>query len=340
MLHQQSFARRPAGDRSASEGEPHSTLPLALAKVGPDDPVAYALLSAFRGAISRTTASDQETRRGESEGIHRLRTSTRRLRSELRALESLLEESWHEQLQGELKWLSGLLGNVRDMDIMLARLRKAAAKRDRDGAACLALEPLFAGMESRRASAARSLGEALAGDRYRRLLAALDRASESPPLYDAAWEPCRKVLPPLADAAWRRLKKGASDLRSSAPVEEIHEVRKRAKRTRYTAELIAPILGDRANSGASRFIRHTTRIQDALGEHQDATVAARELESALADNADDLAFVATAEDLLETQHKAARDALAEFFKIWEKLDRKRLRRWMRVRTKQKVAREA
>jgi CHAD domain-containing protein len=297
-------------------------------------------MSALKGAITRTAASDPETRRGDSEGIHRLRTSTRRLRSELRALESLVDSRWHEQLNGELKWLAGVLGDVRDMDILLARLQKATSKRDRDGGFSLALEPLFAGIEARRVSAAKALGEALESDRYRRLLAALERAAERSALTDAAREPCRTVLPPLAAAAWRRLKKGASALRSSAAVEEIHEVRKRAKRTRYTAELIAPILGDRANHSAGPFIRRTTRIQDALGEHQDATVARREIERELADRADDQAFVQAAEALLETQHKAARDALGDFFKIWEKLNRKRLRRWMRVRTKEKTGRQA
>jgi CHAD domain-containing protein len=315
-------------------------LPLALPKVGLDDPAGQAVIAALKGAVSRFAAADPETRRGDGEGIHRLRTSTRRLRSELRTLESLVERRWLEQLNGELKWLADLLGNVRDVDILLARLHKATSKRDRDGVIALALEPLFADLESRRVRAARALGEALDGERYRRLLAALDRGAERPALEDAAWEPCRTVLPPLAVAAWRRLKKAAGALRASAPVEEIHEVRKRAKRTRYTAELIAPILGDRAQRSAARFIRHTTRIQDSLGEHQDATVASREIERELTERADDPAFAEAAASLLETQHKAARDALDEFFKIWDKLDRKRVRRWMRVRSKARIGKEA
>ena len=99
-------------------------------------------------------------------------------------------------------------------------------------------------------------------------------------------------------------------------------------------------MGPRAQHMASRFIRQTTRIQDTLGEHQDAIVASREIECGLADHPEDLAFLVAAEILLETQQKAARAARAEFFKIWEKLDRKRLRRWMKIHTKEKIGKEA
>ena len=110
-------------------------------------------------------------------------------------------------------------------------------------------------------------------------------------------------------------------------------MRKCAKRARYTAELIAPVLHRRDARAAGRFIRLTTQIQDTLGEHQDAIDATREIEHALAGHADDPAFVQAAESLLETQRKTARAARAEFFKIWEKLDRKKSRRWMKTQRK-------
>src|SRR5207253_3109830 len=150
---------------------------------------------------------------------------------------------------------------------------------------------------------------------------------------DDAWVPCRKALPPLAVAAWRRLEKSARGLRRSDPDEEFHEVRKRAKRARYTAEMIAPALGPAAAKGARRFIRRTTKVQDVLGEHQDAVVAGREVARALADHADDVAFAAAARRLLDSQREAARGARSEFFDVWDKLDHKKSRRWMKVASK-------
>jgi len=288
-------------------------------------------MSALQTAVSRIAAGVPEARCGDIVGIHRLRTSIRRLRSELRALQDVVDRTWREQAEVELKWLAGLLGGVRDLDILLERLRKAAPRPEPDSTGAAALTPLFAALQARRAVASRALNDALESDRYRRLLDALKGAAEHPALLDAACESCRVALPPAAATAWRRLKKAARGLRPSDPVERFHELRKRAKRARYTTELVAPVLHRRAARAAGRFIRLTTQIQDTLGEHHDALDASQEIQRALAGHAGLPAFVQAAESLLETQRKIARATRAEFFKIWEKLDRKKSCRWMKNR---------
>jgi CHAD domain-containing protein len=320
------------GDREgpAVEREKASSWLLAFPRVKLDDPVGHLVLAAFRGAVSRIAASDPDARRGDSEGIHRLRTSTRRLRSELRALDEMVDRHWREPIEHELRWLAGLLGNVRDLDVLLARLHKADARQEPHDSGACELAPLKASLQARRDKAAKELDDGLQSDRYRSLLTALQRAAERPALADAAREPCRMALPPVAAAAWRRLKKGGRALRPSDPEEEFHELRKRAKAARYTAELIAPVLGRSAARGVGRFIRLTTQVQGTLGEHQDAIVSGREIEHALAEHPDDAAFVEAAGRLLETEHEAARAARAAFFKIWQKLDRKKTRRWMKT----------
>jgi CHAD domain-containing protein len=306
---------------------------LALPRVKPRDPAGHAILSALEGAVLRIQVSDPEARRGESEGIHRLRTSTRRLRSELRAFHDLVDPLWREQIQGELKWLAGVLGDVRDLDVLAARLRGATAVRDESDVQALA--PLLDELEARHARALRALRDALQSDRYRNLQSALQRAIAHPALKDEAWEPCRTALPPVAAAAWRRLKKAARDLQPSDPDVEFHEVRKRAKRARYTAELIASALGHHAAKDARRFIRLTTQVQDALGEHQDAMVASRTIEEGLDAHPEDGAFAEVARRLLESQREVAQAGRTAFFKIWDRLDRKKVRRWMSPPSKAK-----
>ena len=178
-----------------------------------------------------------------------------------------------------------------------------------------------------------ALREALQGERYRNLLASLAAAIESPTLKDDAWEPCRRALPPLAAAAWRKLKKGGRDLEAASPDADFHQVRKLAKRARYAAELIAPALGSRTAKDAKRFIRLTTQLQDILGEHQDAIVAATELQRFLARNPQDQKLAHRIHDVLETQHQAAQATRAKFFDVWKKLDRKKSLRWFKATAK-------
>jgi CHAD domain-containing protein len=308
-------------------------LMLALPRVGPNDPAGHAVYAALREAILRIAASEADAKRGDAEAIHRVRTTTRRLRSELDALGSLVDKVWHEQTEEELRWLAGQLGGVRDLDVLMARLKKAAQEIDPTGSSQVSLTPLFETLEARHARAAQALNDALRSDRYRSLVAALQHAAERPALTEAASEPCRAALPPAAATAWRRLKRGGRDLRRSDPDEEFHQLRKRAKRVRYTSELIAPVMGRSVANAAGRFIQLVTQVQNALGEHQDAVVAGQEIEQVLAEHPDETGFVQTATRLLESQNNAAEDARGAFFKIWAKLDRKKIRRWMKFSSK-------
>jgi CHAD domain-containing protein len=317
--------------RPVDSSEGPSLVTLALPRVRPDDPAGQVVAATFRQAVSRIAATESQVRRGELEGIHRLRTTTRRLRSELLALESFVDPKWRKQIEEELKWLAKRLGDVRDMDILLARLTKAAAKREEGGEHESALAPLFAKFQSRREQAAWSLSDALHSDRYRGLLANLEQAVSEPPLTDAAAEPCRAGLPPAARGAWRRLKKGVRSLGPDDPDQEFHDLRKTAKRARYTAELIAPLISGGAAKSADRFIHLVTEVQDVLGEHQDAVVAAHEIELGLAEYADDPVFVLAAQALLEREHDKAQATRRALFKVWNKLDRKKSRRWLKIR---------
>jgi CHAD domain-containing protein len=295
--------------------------------------------------MARLEAADPEARRGDVEGVHRLRTSTRRLRSELQAVRDLVEREWREHLQEELKWLAGMLGNVRDLDILIHRLKTAIdppagqngtpTGQSKSGSIG-PLEPLFQDLEQRHAQNSRDLRDALQSDRYRNLVAALKASNAAPAVREEAWEPCRTVLPPLIEAAWRRLRTGGRDLGTDTPDADFHEVRKSAKRARYAAELIAPALGNRADRRAKRFISLTTEVQDVLGEHQDAIVAATEIERFLADHAHDEEADRAARELLETQRVAAQSARSKFFDVWKKLDRKKSVRWFKIKQESSV----
>jgi len=315
---------------------------VAMPVIKPKNPAAELIRSALKAAIARMQAADPEARRGEPEGVHHLRTSTRRLRSELRTVADLVDRQWCEHHETELKWLAAELGSVRDLDILCQRLQSAAPPCAVDGRVSTSpcdpgqvdgLAPLVLALREQHWQNSRSLREALQGERYRNLLASLGAEIESPTLKDDAWVPCRNALPPLIAAAWQKLKKGGRDLEAASPDADFHEVRKRAKRARYAAELIAPALGSRTLKDAKRFIHLTTQLQEILGEHQDAIVAAAELQRFLDRNPHDQKLAHRIHDVLETEHQAAQATRARFFDVWKKLDRKKSLRWFKATAK-------
>jgi CHAD domain-containing protein len=292
--------------------------------VGPDEPAAQAIRIALIVADRRLRQHDPAARLGEVEGVHRMRTSARRLRSHLHLFRPLLEGDWADPLSAELQWLGKRLGAVRDSDVMRERLRQAAGELLDD------LGPLFATLTDRHTHASAALRDALESRRYRDLLGRLSEAAGNALFRDEAWERCRTAFPPLVLDVWQTLKKTGRALDLGASDEEYHEVRKRAKRARYAAESIAHALDPDVANDARRFACRAHAVQDVLGEHQDAVIACEEIRHAAADSPAAGPFHLAAGRLLERQEIAAREARARFFKVWRKLDRKKNRRWMKV----------
>ena len=321
-------------NEQASPREPDSN---ETRRVKPGDPASAAVAHALRTAVDRLSAADPAAQVGEAEGVHRLRTSARRLRSELRAFRDLVEPSWREALERELKWLGGALGQVRDLDILRSLFEKAARGEDakskiQEGCdESTALRPLFEALDARHETASEAMREALKSDRCRRLFERLQQSAEHPPLCDEADAPCRTILPALVRKAWKRLKKDALDLDPESPDSAFHEVRKQAKRTRYTAERVAPTLGRRAPKQAARFIRLTTAVQDVLGKHQDITVAITEVEDLLPLHPNDVEFQEAAQVLLTRLRLISDESRSAFFVLWPKLAKKKTRRWLKGR---------
>jgi CHAD domain-containing protein len=311
-----------------SPADPGLPSVLTLPRARPGKPAGRAVRWALEAALSRIHSVQDDATAGGSEGIHRLRTATRRLRSELRAFDDWIDPQWSDPFLAELKWVAGLLGQVRDPDVLCARLTKAASESQTIDVQALA--PLLEELRARQTRAVQELQAALGSERYHNLLAGIRQAVEHPPLRNEERGSCRKELPPLAADAWDRLKKGARALHMSDPDSEFHEVRKTAKRARYTAELIAQVLGHEAGRGIRRFIRLSNKVQDVLGEHQDAVGASRELTRSLAEHPDNRAFAVAAQRLLDSQADAAQQARSEFFEVWNQLDRKKSVRWLKT----------
>jgi CHAD domain-containing protein len=200
----------------------------------------------------------------DPEAIHDFRVALRRLRTALRPARTVFGKRHVGVLAGELRRYAQVTGALRDEEVLretlrelhlpdraraelaswlLQRGRHERARRRNVGALIGALDPI--------AARGLTLGDVLA-----RLERRLGRRC---PDEHAARALAERALETAARDVAERLRAPTSD--SIA----MHELRIRYKRLRYTAEIFAPLLGERASEVA----KEAARMQKHLGELHD-----------------------------------------------------------------------
>jgi CHAD domain-containing protein len=290
--------------------------------VAPGDPARLAVAEATSSALRRLVANDSPSRLGDPEGVHQMRVAARRLRSDLRTFSPLVDEAWAHSLIEELRWIARVLGDVRDLDVLRARIE--ADSSEVEGA----LGPLMERIDERASEARTALDGALVSDRYQALLERMVDAAADPVVTDSAEGPCREVLPPLVAKSWRKLRKVARGVGKDAGDESLHRVRIRAKRARYAGEAVAPFLDDGNQGAAKRFASRAEKIQDVLGLHQDAVVTIDAILDVVQQNSNDGPFNLAAGRLLERQRLAKERERKRWPKVWKKMNRRKVTGWL------------
>jgi CHAD domain-containing protein len=208
--------------------------------------------------------------RGEADAVHHTRVAARRFRSTLRTYGSVFDAERAAAMDDELRWYSGVLGAVRDPDVLREHLHGVIAALPDE----VVLGPVASRVEQHligeREQRRRTLLRALNGQRYFGLLDAIDQWIADPP-FTANADLGKRRAREWAERAQRKLDKR---LRVVAANDDdpagVHRARKAAKRARYAVELAAPVLPARV---AKRRIKNLKKVQDALGEFQDSVVA-------------------------------------------------------------------
>jgi CHAD domain-containing protein len=278
------------------------------------DLVRHVIATAVQGLMRH----DPGVRLGDDpEDVHRARVATRRLRSQLRTFRSMLDAQWANALREDLRWLGAGLGSVRDKQVMAQRLRSRTTILAEEDAPVVA--ELSSELEGESEEARGRLVLDMRSDRYIDLIERLVDASRAPALTAEAQQPAAIATPWLARRDWKRLRKGIARLSEPAVNADLHRIRILAKRVRYAAEAAAPVVG----KVASRFADAAAGLQDVLGDHQDSVTAQAWLRGT---GKGARAFVAG--ELCATERDAAGRDRVEWLKVWKKVDRKRLRRWM------------
>ncbi|MEV6430144.1 CHAD domain-containing protein [Nocardia sp. NPDC051463] len=259
-----------------------------------------ALVAALCDDVDRLLAAEPDVRADTHDSVHQMRVATRRLRSVLRSYRSLFEQAPTAAMGVELKWLAGLLGVARDAEVRAERFTALLAEHAgsesvmaaSDSAAASAVSTTAAAQPDRaeftaadivavttelvgaeQTKYARAHAEILAeldGHRYRKLRDELSAWRTDPPLDRA------EAARPASDAFERVLRRDRTRLRRlvfaepavppAQRVELLHDIRKSAKRLRYSCEAAAETLG----AAAADLGSSAKRLQTVLGDHRDA----------------------------------------------------------------------
>ncbi len=218
------------------------------------------------------------------EAVHQARVATRRLRSDLRTLRPLLDRAVTDPLRDELRWIGGLLGAVRDADVLAELVGERSHRLQEDGHpdAAAAADAALAGLDRQRDEARAALLAGLASPRYLALVHRLVVAATVAPLGHGVEGSARaaEVTARLFRRPWKRLRQAVRQLDQGQGADgDWHLVRRRAKAARYAAELVTPVVGRRAE----KLARRLAAVQSGLGDHHDLVTLRQWLDAASAD---------------------------------------------------------
>ena len=253
-----------AAQRSLFEGSAFSGI-----RSGMRSPATRALIDYLNAQIDRIAYGDAGLRSGQ-DPIHDTRVAIRRLRSTLRAFAKELDRSEIGDMDSELKWFAGLLGEVRDCQVQESRLSEALDDVPDE----LILGPVKSrirnDMRAVELPARRQITDAMDSACYLAIMATLGRWRSYPPVTGVVTTGAlRKSARRARRKADRRLAAALESGDSGDAAAMLHRARKAAKRARYAAELCKLL-----NKGENRKIKHYKHIQTLLGDHQDTAVAA------------------------------------------------------------------
>jgi CHAD domain-containing protein len=217
--------------------------------------------------------SEAELRAGE-DVIHKVRVAVRRLRSTIRVFADLFDAEQAARLEEELVWWAGLLGKVRDMDILTRRQQALLAELPPE----LILGPVESTIQEelavQRKQAMDDVLEALSSQRYRKFIGMAHHWRGDPPFTAAAEASADSIDAAIKKArkkADKRLTKAVAACGADEASDDLfHGARKASKRHRYAVEAAVPVWGSKAD----KIISRRKDLQDLLGNHQDSIVSA------------------------------------------------------------------
>lgn len=281
-----------------------------------DSPVASVLLAYVKEQVLSLKEQELQVRQGTADSVHQMRVAVRRLRSLFATYGALLDIDFVDHIREELKWLGLILGAERDAEVKRQRVSEITSSELNKADFESTTHQLDVQLGEDLRAAHRLVLRTLDDGRYLQLLKDLDALLVEPPFTSLANEPIKKIVPDLVKTDWIRLRRTVSELKEVPADHEsaLHEVRKSAKRLRYSAETAELVRYKRAH----KLVSAAEGVQTILGDYHDGIVT-RDLlrslaEQAKARDASDVEF----EHLATLAAGNAKRAEIQFRKAWKR----------------------
>lgn len=258
---------------------PGDQAPSLRVDLSPSERADGALRAIGKPLLATVEVNEDGTRRDlDIEFLHDFRVAVRRTRSLLSQLKNVFEPAVLTPLRDELKWLGGVTGPTRDLDVFrhkLPRHRPRLPAHVWDELGSLAD---FLTAEQRREQ--RRMVRQLKGGRYRQLIESWRgflELSGSAATAAAGPEAERPIAELAAEKIWRayrKVRRRGRRIDDNTPMSALHALRIDCKKLRYLLELFRGLF-DTAEMATS--IKALKVLQDHLGDLNDLGVQQAEL---------------------------------------------------------------
>jgi triphosphatase len=216
-------------------------------------------------------ANEPAVEAGDPDGIHQMRVGVRRLRATISVFAELLHGKQTEQLTRDLKWLTGKLGPVRDLDVFIQTKVK---QLDGVELPIPGLPELLRELDYRRALAADSAKDAIATPRYRFLIFNALEWIENGDWLKKSRQGEQQIKPFAAHLFTRRTREARKKSKHIGRLDprRRHKLRIAMKKLRYAIYFFESLFEGRSQKPLSCYKEFLRSLQDNLGALNDIAV--------------------------------------------------------------------
>ncbi len=261
--------------------------------------------------FARLLANEQGTVDGNNpEALHDMRVVTARLRAALRDFRKTFPENDLKALTDDVRWLSNLLGRLRDLDVFIEWLRNY-----REHAPVSQQAFVDRVIQEREAVRARERAALLAGlrsPRHERLKQDFDRLIRGRPGGDQNAQLLKQARVKI-ERQLKRVSK-AKKRANAKHLTRLHQLRIEFKRLRYTAEFFSSLYSNRLQ----KLTKTSREIQDELGGVHDASEYTRFLREMLNTQSSDPDNESTLNQMVAALKQQKNQQYKEFRKSYDK----------------------